>query len=54
MSREDAGVVGATGEEVGQFLGVIVAVRVVKHVAVKLNTLSHFDLGELGAHGGMI
>ncbi len=52
VSGEHSRVVGAPREQVGQLLSVVVALRVVEHLAVQLHALSHFDLGELGPQIG--
>lgn len=50
MSGDHSRVMSPPREQVGELTGVVVPVGVIKHLAVELNSLRHFDLGKLGAH----
>ena len=50
MTRDDPRMVCPPSEQVRQIAHVVIALRMVKHVTVQLNTLSHFDLGKLSTH----
>ena len=50
VARDDARVVRPPREQLRQLGGVVVAVGVVKHLAVQLHPLRHLYLGELGPH----